>query len=63
MVLSTELGNMEMWVGLAILIGFVLIAAVLLGVAVKLVKFAFDNAITIVIVLLMTSIIIGLKGA
>jgi len=54
---------MEMWVGLAILIGFVLIAAVLLGVAVKLVKFAFDNAITIVIVLLMTSIIIGLKGA
>jgi hypothetical protein len=51
---------MELGLALAILIGFALTAAVVLGLFFKILKFAFDNAVSIVIVLTLLMIIIAL---
>jgi len=51
---------MELGLAIAILIGFALAAAVVFGIFFKILKFAFDNAISIVIVLTLLMIIYSL---
>jgi len=57
---STVVGKMELGLAIAILIGFALAAAVVFGIFFKILKFAFDNAISIVIVLTLLMIIYSL---